>query len=106
MKYAECFIAWTPNRKPWADYPTVGKVEVGPFVGEDEGDWSAIYAHTGGAVYSDRRKASSELQRFYVFNDFNQLVVRDGLDPAVVHAAFLVIDEYAEGLSEDTPGAR
>jgi len=34
------------------------------------------------------------------------MVVGDGVDPQVAHAAFLAIDEYAEHISPDIPGAR
>jgi hypothetical protein len=35
---------------------------------------------------------------------FNTLVVRDGMDPQVVHKAFLRLKEYCSSISPDTPG--
>jgi hypothetical protein len=40
------------------------------------------------------------------FIEFNTIVARDGIDPKTAHEAFLAIDEYAERISPDMPGAR
>jgi hypothetical protein len=37
---------------------------------------------------------------------FNTMTVRDGIDPHRAHHAMLAIDEYAEVISPDMPGAR
>jgi hypothetical protein len=41
-----------------------------------------------------------------VFILFNTLVVRDGIEPAAAHRAFLEIDEYRQHISREKVGAR
>lgn len=107
MKASEAIVAWTPNRGHWADKETAGMVAVGPFMdAASDVDWTAVYAMTGGAANVSRRKMKGPLQKMMVFVEFNTLVVRDGIDPNDAHKAFLKIDEYAETISPDIPGAR
>lgn len=103
MKGTQALIAWSPTGD---DSPSAGRVEVGRLVASDEPDWTAPYRYTGGAVYVRRRKFGPAESTAQVFIDFHTLVLRDGLLPAVVHEAFLAIDEYAEGISPDIRGAR
>lgn len=103
MKAAEALIAWTPARE--TDQPTCGQVKVGHLLHEGEVDWTDPYTSTGGAAHVDRRSYTGWKSIALVFIDFNTLVVGDGLDPKVVHEAFLAIDEYRQRISPDLPGA-
>jgi hypothetical protein len=60
----------------------------------DEPDWTELYDSTGGAAYVGRRKMFGLVQQMHVMLDWYQLVYSYGLDPYIVHRAFLLIDEY------------
>lgn len=94
MKAAQALIAWTPNRDYENDNPTKGKVRVGHLLEKDDPDWTHGYSMTGGAAYTKRREMSGWQQTALVLLDYQRLVHEYGLDPAVVHQAFLNIDEY------------
>lgn len=104
MKAREALIAWTPANS--RNDPTAGQVKVGSLVGKGEIDWTKPYQSTGGAAFVDRRKMNGDRSILMVFVDFQTLVVRDGIDPQIAHSAFLQIDEYAETIALDVPGAR
>jgi hypothetical protein len=105
MKAHDALIAWTPvhtTHRP----DTIGQVKIGPLLREGAVDWTKPFAFTGGAARVDRRKWRGPKSVAQVFIEFNMLVVRDGINPQAAHKAFLVIDEYAEAISPDIPGAR
>jgi hypothetical protein len=52
-----------------------------------------------------RGKDDPTTQLLSLFVLFNTLVIRDGIDPARAHEAFLAIDEYRRTISPDAPGA-
>lgn len=104
MKAHEALIAWTPADE--VNEPTAGQVKVGNLLVDESKDWTKPYTHTGGAAYSSRRELRGAESIMCVFIDFHSLVVGDGLDPNIVHDAFLVIDEFAERISPDIQGAR
>jgi hypothetical protein len=106
MKAHEALIAWTPAYAADLHPATVGQVKVGPLLGEGDADWTKPYAMTGGASEVALRSWRGDKSRARLFIEFHTLVVRDGIDPQVAHAAFLAIDEYAEAISPDIPGAR
>jgi hypothetical protein len=103
MKAHEAVIAWTP--KFWSDHPTVGQATVRNISGQRLG-WLNDYKSSIGAISSNWKKLKGDALTKMVFVEFVTLVVRDGLDPMEVHKAFLAIDEYAQTISMDTPGAR
>lgn len=104
MKVAETMIAWTPA---WLiNNPTAGKIQVCPRFLRGDTDWAQPYLYLAGAKFPWVRKLRGQDAVTNIFLEFNTIVVRDGLAPEVVHKAFLSIDEYAEGLSPQTPGAR
>ena len=105
MKAAEALTAWTPAYSAIRD-ATRGKVEVGPLLQEGDPDWTRPYAYTGGAAYVSLRTMDEGWRVAMVFIEFHTMVVRDGIDPQVAHRAFLTIDEYAERIALDIPGAR
>ena len=85
-------IAWN-SEKPGRLAPE-GAVGIGPYFGKGEPDWTEPYDCTGGAAYVFRRELSGVEQDFHVMRDFHMLVCRYGLDPRVVHRAFLEIEEF------------
>ena len=104
MKAAEALIAWTPPS--WDHKGSSGEVKVGPLLHEGDSDWTLPYSHTGGAANVARRTMTGDRAVMMVFIDYHTLVYGDGLDPKVVHDAFLAIDEFAEHIAPDLPGAR
>lgn len=99
MLAAETLIAWNRAGYSSSRVPP-GSVAVGPLLSEDEGDWTDGYLNTGGAANMYRRSLSAAEQKLAVIRDFYSLVYTDGLNPYVVHRAFLHIDEYQEFIKE------
>ena len=85
-------IAWNSER-PSRSAPE-GAVGIGPYFGKGEPDWTEPYDYSGGAAYVFRRELSGVEQDFHVMRDFHMLVCRYGLDPRVLHRAFLEIEEF------------
>ena len=106
MKAKDALIAWTPVSASLHHASTRGKVKVGPLIGDDDPDWTALYGYTGGAAWVDRRNMEEWQLIAAVFIDFQTLVISYGMDPKVVHEAFLEIDEYAERIAPDQFGSR
>jgi len=106
MLAKDALIAWTAPDAADVYASTRGQVRVGPLISDDGYDWAINYACTGGAAYVEQRSYDEMEQVAQVFIDFQTLVVSYGLDPKVVHQAFLNIDEYAERIAPDQPGAR
>lgn len=103
MKQSDAIIAWTPVR--WADLrpDTAGQVAVLPF--PDTAGAAKRFMMSSGASSSGLHALPEEARIARLFIDFQTLVVRDGLDPQAVHAAFLAIDEYRFRIAPDTEGA-
>jgi hypothetical protein len=59
---------------------------------------------TIGACECDWRKLSPLVLRGRLLSEFHKLVVRDGLDPRVVHRAFFVLKEYRDIIVCDCVG--
>ena len=89
MKLAEIMYAWTPAT--W-ESPTAGEVRVG--VHPDRVGWTRPFASCLGACDLSFVEASDSERIIQMFVAFHAMVVRDGIDPQVVHTAFLEIDEY------------
>ena len=81
-------------------------VEVGPLVEDRLDGWTRHFEYVGGAFDSERRDWRGPQSVAAVFIEFHTMVVRDGIHPQVAHAEFLKIDEYAETIALDIPGAR
>lgn len=103
MKQLEAIIAWTPVR--WAELrpETAGQIAVLPH--PDGADAAKRFMMRAGASSSALHALSEEARIARLFIDFQTIVVRDGLDPQVVHRAFLAIDEYRFRIAPDTEGA-
>lgn len=95
---SETVIAWTPS---WwkSKAETRGKVSLVPRPPRSAVDPFAMWEYA----------ASPDLTHTGViaalFIRFNTLVVRDGINPKVAHAAFLGIDEYRAAIAPDIAGA-
>ena len=89
MKLAEIMYAWTPAT--W-ESTTAGQVRVG--VHPDRVGWTRPFASCLGACDLSFAEASDSERIIQMFVAFHAMVVRDGIDPQVVHTAFLEIDEY------------
>lgn len=94
-------IAWTPRMPRFESEPTYGQV----VVAELAPGWCGSHPYTGGACMADWTEATGWRAAAMLFGAFNSMVVRDGIDPRVVHDAFLAIDEYRWLIPRDTPGA-
>ena len=89
MKLAEIMYAWTPATWDLA-YRRQGSSWGSP--GSRRLD--APFASCLGACDLSFVEASNSERIIQMFVAFHAMVVRDGLDPQVVHTAFLEIDEY------------
>lgn len=97
-KASETVIAWTPAW--WGGKPdTRGQVTLAPRPPYRAVDPFAMWA------YATERGQSDAEQVGQVMIHFHTVVVRDGIDPQVAHAAFLGIDEYRSAISPDIKGA-
>jgi hypothetical protein len=98
LKIEYASYGWTPPWQggPWAE--TAGKVRVEAWSSERprEAPWSRAYFYTAGAFWGEFRSLDEEQQKNILLGDFHIMVIRDCLDPEVVHAEFSKIDEYRE----------
>lgn len=97
MKASETIIAWNNGAYSREGLAPPGSLSVGPL---RKADWTAHYIYSGGAAHVARRDMEGFEQRFHVMRDYYELVYGFGLDPFVVHTAFLHIDEYQEIIKE------
>ena len=109
MKARDAHVLWAPadyKKKLLrrGDHPP-GSVKVLRFL--RNGDWKEAqrYNRDAGASFTDWRHRPSEQLKALVLAEFHALVVSDGMHPQAAHKAFLVIDEYREGISPDIDGA-
>lgn len=92
MRFLDCMVAW--DRQPM-------RVKVGPW--PDETGWSDAYAMTDGACFTAYHEMTLDERLAAIFILFTLIVVGEGLDPKIVHQAFLAIDEYRDALPQDMP---
>jgi len=109
LPLADAQWEWTPAT---SDRPDAGRVAVYSRRAHlarlaATGDRGADLLMSGGACWHDRYAPAQALwQRLALLMvDFHTLVVRDGLDPQVVHREFLKVDEYRRLISPDCEGA-
>ena len=113
MKADNTLILWnTGDEKSLIGDAPPGSIAVGPLESDDV-YWSHVhgYSCSGGAAWVARRDLPKSDQEREVMLDWYQLVYTYGLDPYVVHRAFLLIDEYQDvikrmgcGPDKDEPG--
>jgi hypothetical protein len=97
LKANDAVIAWTGPTTNARRAPA-GSVCIGRFA--DHTLWSSDYASTAGAVHARRRKIKGAWQRFEVMLDWYRIAFVFGLDPAIVHRAFLEIEDYQALIKE------
>ena len=88
MKAAEALITWDNEPEP--------RVCVSPLWAESV--LSRQLEYSGGAAWQERRSLKGRQQIACVLADFVILTIHYGLPPALVHKAFLEIDEYREAI--------
>jgi hypothetical protein len=59
---------------------------------------------TNGAVMCEVHKLSFEERKKRIFVEAMHIIVRDKIDPQLVHETLLNLDEYRDGCSDDMPG--
>lgn len=94
-------LCWNPT---WLDEDLgyeLGKVALVPWPGRGRGK---EYRMSSLACDVDVRESSFKQRKAKVFMDAIHLIVRDGIDPEVVHQALLGLEEYRDGCSDDMPG--
>lgn len=94
MKYKEAMVAWSRH---------TDQIKVGPWPQRD--GWSKPYRYSVGACFLKVREMTQDKVGGKVFIDFHSIIVRDGVDIAAAHKAFLQIDEYREYISGDILGS-
>ncbi|MBC8737132.1 hypothetical protein F6X40_09965 [Paraburkholderia sp. UCT31] len=83
-------ICWKPQGEAWLQkWPDVCDRVAGAF--------------TSGACYRDVRQMSEADRKALVFIEAVHMMVRDGVEPSVVHRALLPLEEYQAGLADDMP---
>lgn len=98
LKASDAVIAWTSPKANAGRGAPPGSVAIGPF--SEHGLWISDYKSTGGAVYARRRNLRGAGQRFEVMLDWYRITFVFGVDPAIVHRAFLEIEEYQALIEE------
>ncbi len=98
LKASDAVIGWTSPKANAGRGAPPGSVGIGPF--SEHGLWISDYESTGGAVYARRRNLRGAWQRFEVMLDWYRVSFVFGVDPAIVHRAFLEIEEYHALLEE------
>lgn len=102
MKFAEAMILWNPK---WTDEAAPPEVRRGVKV-VPHPPAQATHEFRMSSTPGMRAAAKTkDMQLAMLFIEFNTLVVRDGIDPAAAHSAFLEIDEYRQHIARDQSGA-
>lgn len=96
IKASEALIAWNKADDQLDGRGPPGSIAVGRLLNKDEPNWTQPYMYSGGAAMTSRRMMSGAEQQFRVMRDWYELVYGFGLDPYVVHTAFLEIEEYQQ----------
>ena len=98
LKASDAVIAWTSPKANVGRKAPPGSVAIGPF--SEHGLWVSDYESTGGAVYARRRNLRGAWQRFEVMLDWYRITFVCGVNPAIVHRAFMEIQEYQALIEE------
>jgi hypothetical protein len=93
MKFERVAIGWTPG----GDVDVVSACEIG------RSERLEKHPMKTSPVYrSDLMGIDGESAKLAVLVHFHMLVVRDNIDPAKVHKAFMDIEEYRDAIAADT----
>lgn len=103
MKASEAIIAWN-GLEDFRHEGHPATIGIGPLLFDGDSDWTRPYLYTAGAAEAKRRHLNGVDQQFAVLKDFHTLVYLYGLDPYLVHRAFLHIDEYQDIMRSEGAG--
>ena len=103
MKIEQTVILWNSESDIEFDLKhgrndTIKNVKILP-LGQDDKKYHKI---TGGCWYKIKKMTEEQKTRF-LFIEAMKMIIRDGVDPQMVHKTFCEIREYRDGLSIDTP---
>lgn len=99
MKATEACLAWTPNTDVHADNPTRGQVAL--FYDDAPRNLASFpspYFHWMPVVGPHGRAADRSWNTVLMFVTFNNLVVRDRIDPEVADKVFTNLEEYSDAV--------
>jgi hypothetical protein len=103
MKITEADVIWTPAD---ADVPTAGAVRVERHLSGWQRTPRDRWMQAASAFdFGCSSNGDPIRQLLSLFILFNTITVRDGIEFAKAHDAFLAIDEYRRAISPDAPGA-
>lgn len=91
MKVRDARIFWNPSSSDVAVLPV------------DSGEDPRHLRYSGGACYQAWVDARQDLLLLWMVREALVLIVRDQVDPAAVHRAFMAIDEYRYVMPHDMP---
>lgn len=99
MKATETLVIWTPNRAPYGDDPSKGKLAL---IHEDEeknrADFLRPYAHWNALLNGQGSDTNKDGNMVLLMGMFRRLVIDDKLEPVVVDEVFQQLDEYREAV--------
>ena len=104
-KLTDTMICWTPVTG-WTPNPAPTRVDPRPRGGRAAPGRSrplTAYAFTDGACHGYVEHFSKAQRVQYLLGIALKLIIRDGLDPAPVHAVLRRFPEYRDALPEDMP---
>lgn len=97
MKLKETVILY---QYPNAENNLQGRIKLIPY--GTKGNFRE-FSCSSGACYLRIHEMADDQLTYYLFNHAMHLIIRDGLDPKIVHNAFCEIKEYRDGLAYDVP---
>lgn len=92
MRAIDAMIVWTPNKEPWTQYPSIGKVAVTTIPEPPE---LKRYPLSVGACDLDWRETDDLGRRNLMQKYFTQMIHEDGIDESVARAAIAMIDDFS-----------
>lgn len=101
VSITEVMICWTSDKDYFAKKSTRGKVALVSW--PDARRASDIYVSTTGACDVCVQEYSPLERAHFVLSTALGMILRDGMSPAVVHAALWPLIEYRNALPDDTP---
>lgn len=93
MDYRNSMVLWDPA-------PFSRRIKIVPYPRGHHASDSEFLSSCGGC-YIDTQKLNGERLKLRILLDFHHIVVGDGLDPAVVHQAFLAFKYYRGMMAPD-----
>lgn len=99
MRATEAYVVWTPNTDVHADNPTRGQVALFyDNVPNEVASFPSPYSHSMPVVGPHGRPGDKSWNTVLMFVTFNNLVVRDRIDPEVADNVFTKLEEYSDAI--------